>query len=266
MSETTSARRPLGAPEHLLWASRAEAAGLAAHFDWSVFPCAPDKSPACHWPSWVTPYPSDVEARWPQKGAAVGVACKPSGLVVVDHDDDSPSDWPTTGTYARLSINRARPHEFFLQRADRPPLRCGKLTFGDVKGDGADGGYVVLSDRPDNGQPIIPVPDESYDAISRYSVGSGVLPAFSRASVDGDVRSLIAQAPDFDATATASAAFVRQHLERFERRQYPGNRHDEMRSAVAAAFIEGHAGLLDLGLAYDELRASWQTLKADEPG
>lgn len=259
--------RPTDAPEHLLWFSPAQAAGLVSALGWWIFPCGVDKRPACDWPRWPTPYASDVEERWPTAGAAVGVACKPSGLVVIDHDNDAPADWPKMGTHTRLSVNRARPHEFYEQRADRPPIGCPRLTFGDVKGSGAEGGYVVLSDHSDNGQPVIPVPDEIYEAIERHRVGStSSAGARSRACVGRDLASLIADVPECTASETASRAFVNQHVDRFERHQSPGNRHNEMRSAVAAAFIEAHAGLLDLRVAHGELRASWEALKGEERG
>jgi hypothetical protein len=93
---------------------------LAAVTGWWVFPCGVDRRPACDWPRWASADPAYVEKYWPRCGAAVGVACGLSGLVVVDWDR-VPEDWPSFRTYERLSVTKAMPHQYFSQRATGTP-------------------------------------------------------------------------------------------------------------------------------------------------
>lgn len=79
----------------------------ATHCNWSVFPCderskephslgaAPDGKPyRLRWGTFATTVPNRLGAwrrRWPH--ANIGLACKPSGLVVVDVDPKGLSHW-----------------------------------------------------------------------------------------------------------------------------------------------------------------------------
>jgi hypothetical protein len=77
--------------------SRAHTAREAARRGWAVFPCRPgDKRPAV--PDWERKACSDPEAvarYWPSPEHNIGVACGPSGLVVLDLDCHGtlPEDW-----------------------------------------------------------------------------------------------------------------------------------------------------------------------------
>ncbi len=74
----------------------AAAAVTAAERGWHVFPCRPgDKRPMVdRWEQRACADPERVAAHWPA-AANVGVACGPSGLLVVDLDShrDLPPDW-----------------------------------------------------------------------------------------------------------------------------------------------------------------------------
>jgi hypothetical protein len=261
--------KPSAAPEHMLWASPAQAAAIAVVTGWWVFPCRWDKEPACHWPSWATCDGAEVEAAWPEEGAAVGIACKPSELVVIDWDSDPGSIWPRPVTMERLSSGRHMPHQFFEQRADRDPIGNPVLDFGEVKGaGGTDGGYVVLSDLPDNGQAAVPCPDEIYDAIEmRLKSGSIVaVGGARRVTVHGPVRELLADQMTYDGSPGTSTSFSAQHVRRWREREGPGDRHNQMLSVVESAFIEGMAGDLDLCEVYDALYDEWSALKPGEEG
>lgn len=85
-----------------------EAAGVcggpavpAARRGWSVFPCRPgDKRPAVNrWEQRATAHPERVGRYWPSDRHNIGVACGPSGLVVVDLDahGELPGDWHLPG-------------------------------------------------------------------------------------------------------------------------------------------------------------------------
>ena len=73
---------------------------LASH-GWSVFPCRPDdKRPAVdRWEQRATADPERVGRYWPSDRHNIGVACGPSGLVVVDLDahGELPADWHLPG-------------------------------------------------------------------------------------------------------------------------------------------------------------------------
>jgi hypothetical protein len=259
--------KPSAAPEHMLWASPADAAAVALTTGWWVFPCRWDKEPACHWPSWATCDTTWIEEMWPREGAAVGIACKPSGLVVIDWDRSPGPVWPRPVTLERLSCGRHLPHQIFEQRSDREWIGNPVLDFGEVKGaGGTDGGYVVLSDLPDNGQAAVPCPDEIYDAIE-MRLKSGVIGAgvsTPRAAVHGPLRELLSDANVF--TGSTSTTFVTQHVKRWREREGPGDRHVQMLRIVESAFIEGMAGDLDLTEAYDALYDEWSALKPGEDG
>jgi hypothetical protein len=72
------------------------AAISAAERGWAVFPCRRgDKRPAVgRWEQRACSDPGRVASHWPD-GANVGIACGPSGLVVIDLDchGELPADW-----------------------------------------------------------------------------------------------------------------------------------------------------------------------------
>ncbi len=83
-------------------------------------------------------------------------------------------------------------HEFWLQPIDHPPLGCGPLTFGDLKG---IGGLAFLSDRPDNEAEPYPMPLEVVAAIRRHhkhGIRTAGPTTYTRKCITGDVRTLLA--------------------------------------------------------------------------
>ena len=79
------------------------AAVEAARRGWAVFPCRPgDKRPAVpDWEHRACADPERVGRYWPSGQHNVGIACGPSGLVVVDLDTHSPlpDDWRLPGVH-----------------------------------------------------------------------------------------------------------------------------------------------------------------------
>jgi hypothetical protein len=77
------------------------AAAEAAQRGWHVFPCLPgDKRPAVDkWERRACADPETVARCWPSPKHNVGVACGPSGLVVIDLDTHGalPGDWQLPG-------------------------------------------------------------------------------------------------------------------------------------------------------------------------
>ena len=78
-----------------------DAAVAAARRGWYVFPCRPgDKRPAVdRWEHRACHDPEIVARHWPSPDHNVGLACGPSGLVVLDLDThgELPADWQLPG-------------------------------------------------------------------------------------------------------------------------------------------------------------------------
>jgi hypothetical protein len=72
------------------------AALAAADRGWHVFPLIPnDKLPAVkHWEARATTDPARITRCWSTGPYGVGIACGPSGLVVVDLDQPKPDQTP----------------------------------------------------------------------------------------------------------------------------------------------------------------------------
>ena len=105
------------------------AAALAyAARGWAVFPLAPGlKRPAvADWERWATCDPDRLTAYWSSRPAAgVGIACGPSGLVVLD------LDVPKTSPAGPPASTRTGAHRFLdlCERAGQPvPLTCVART------------------------------------------------------------------------------------------------------------------------------------------
>lgn len=80
--------------------SLSEHAAALARRGWHVFPCRPgDKRPSVRdWEHRACPDPERVARYWPG-GANAGIACGPSGLVVIDLDchGELPAEWRLPG-------------------------------------------------------------------------------------------------------------------------------------------------------------------------
>jgi hypothetical protein len=97
----------------LLRSELVRSALAAAALGWHVFPCAPGaKRPALrgNWQELATTSPEQIRAWWRRAPYNIGIACGPSGLVVIDLDrprgpagDDDPDDPDDTGTLFPLS-------------------------------------------------------------------------------------------------------------------------------------------------------------------
>lgn len=130
-----------------------------------IFPVTPfDKKPhpdVSSWASWATCSTRDIRRNWPEDGANIGIACKLSGLLVVDPDrhahdgvkawtmlceeHEADGDWPDTYTV------RTPTNGYHLVFANPDPERYGNsrgsLPEGiDVRGGGEkEGGYVLAA-------------------------------------------------------------------------------------------------------------------------
>src|SRR5262245_30610328 len=72
----------------------------AADLGWHVFPCAPgSKRPALkdNWQGLATTDPGRIRSWWARQGYNIGIACGPSGLVVIDLDTNAARDAPGSG-------------------------------------------------------------------------------------------------------------------------------------------------------------------------
>ena len=129
-----------------LWSALA-----AADLGWHVFPCAPGaKRPALreNWQDLATTDADRVRSWWARQPYNVGIACGPSGLVVIDldvaHDGQSGAGRPRLGRRRpasgcagpTASATRAAPTRSTRRRAEptctspRPRRRCGTRPGG----------------------------------------------------------------------------------------------------------------------------------------
>jgi hypothetical protein len=72
----------------------------AADLGWHVFPCAPgSKRPALkdNWQDLATTDPDRIRSWWARQAYNIGIACGPSGLVVIDLDMNTARDAPGGG-------------------------------------------------------------------------------------------------------------------------------------------------------------------------
>jgi hypothetical protein len=152
------------------------AAVNAARRGWAVFPCRPgDKRPAVlDWEHRACREPDRVARYWPSRSHNVGIACGPSGLVVVDLDtipDDAPGQVETIAPYgaARLaelcsqsgqewpgtltvSTPRGGWHLYF-RAGPGPEIRNSASKIAPKVDVRAAGGYVIGAGSVVNGRP-----------------------------------------------------------------------------------------------------------------
>jgi hypothetical protein len=142
----------------------------AADLGWHVFPCAPgSKRPALkdNWQDLATTDPDRIRAWWGCEAYNIGIACGPSGLVVIDLDLDTARDasrvaegpgTPASGAVSLDLLCRAHGqrypggtytvdtpsggcHLYFT--APATPVRNSAGRAGPLIDVRADGGYVV---------------------------------------------------------------------------------------------------------------------------
>lgn len=112
------------------------------------------------WSEWATCNPREIRRNWPEGGANVIVACKLSGLLIIDpdrHEHDGVAaftrlckehepdgDWPDTHTVQTPTDGL---HFYFTNPGGRYGNGRGALPKGiDVRGGGTnDGGYVLAA-------------------------------------------------------------------------------------------------------------------------
>lgn len=122
---------------------------------WYVFPCAGKNPRIKDWPNKASVDEKTVKTwweRWPDSN--VGVACGPSGLWVIDVDDDDGRAWVAQADLpATLSVRTGSGGEhYYFQRGDHLLGNTAKRVPGiDTRG---DGGFVVVppSIHPETGQ------------------------------------------------------------------------------------------------------------------
>ena len=162
-----------------LWSALA-----AADLGWHVFPCAPGaKRPALrgNWQDLATTDADRIRSWWARQPYNVGIACGPSGLVVIDldvaHEGRAELDGPVSGADALERLCRASAqrypggtytvdtpsggtHLYFT--APATPVRNSAGRLGPLIDVRADGGYVIG--------------DGSRIGGRAYAARSGVLP------------------------------------------------------------------------------------------
>ena len=137
----------------------------AAGLGWYVFPCAPDsKRPALrqNWQDLAAADPDRIRSWWARRPYNIGIACGPSGLVVVDldiaRDAAAGLDGPASGANSLERLCRVHgrrypagtytvdtpsggTHLYFT--APRTPVRNSAGRLGPLIDVRADGGYVI---------------------------------------------------------------------------------------------------------------------------
>ena len=143
---------------------------------WHVFPCIPGgKRPALrgNWQDLATTDPDRVRAWWARTTYNIGVACGPSGLVVIDLDAphnrqpaDSPAAESGTDALAALCRQHGQPYPLPTYAVDTPSggchlyyaaphdrIRNSASRLGPLIDVRADGGYVIGKDSRVGGHP-----------------------------------------------------------------------------------------------------------------
>jgi Bifunctional DNA primase/polymerase, N-terminal len=156
----TDALAPVIPDLPLLWSALS-----LAERGWHVFPCVPGgKRPALrgNWQAHATTEPARIRAWWSQAAYNIGIACGPSGLVVIDldiHHGEQPGD-PTAATGANvltgLCEQHGQPYPLPTYAVDTPSggthlyyaapdgrVRNSAGRLGLLIDVRADGGYVI---------------------------------------------------------------------------------------------------------------------------
>lgn len=168
------------------------AALRAANRDWRVFPLRPgDKRPAIqHWEERATTDIARIRACWDSAPYNIGIACGPSGLLVVDLDlpesrnqgtDDDPADSGRTalarlaatagcrypsGTYT-VTTRTGGTHLYFAQPPDQV-LRNTAGRLGPLIDTRGHGGYVVAAGSVVTGRAYTTTNDHAVSALPAW--------------------------------------------------------------------------------------------------
>ncbi|RZU48865.1 bifunctional DNA primase/polymerase-like protein [Krasilnikovia cinnamomea] len=156
------------------------ALGLADR-GWHVFPLRPDdKRPAVRdWETRATTDPDRIRRCWTAGPYGIGIACGPSGLVVIDLDTPKPDqtpppEWTAPGIHSGADVlavlceragqpypgdtytvttGRGGTHFYFTHPTDGLDLRNTAGTLGWLIDTRAHGGYVVAAGSTASGRP-----------------------------------------------------------------------------------------------------------------
>ncbi|MCU1670514.1 MAG: hypothetical protein JWP40_3441 [Blastococcus sp.] len=138
---------------------------------WAVFPCRPgDKRPAVpEWEQRACSDPAPVGRYWPSPRHNIGVACGPSGLVVIDldtaaHGGELPQEWRIPGVNEGADVlavlverlGQKWPHTYmvrtpsggthlYYQGSEGREIRNSASKIGPMIDVRAAGGYVVAA-------------------------------------------------------------------------------------------------------------------------
>jgi hypothetical protein len=147
-----------------IWRARAEWSARRRWFVFLVRGMTAPASPKAPLPGLIWPRAATTDAtairRWPSRYTAYGIACKRSGLVVIDLDvakdgsggrgetafkalcEDYGAEWPVTYTVATPSGGK---HLYFRADPERPVGNGDSMLppLVNVRGCRGDGGYVV---------------------------------------------------------------------------------------------------------------------------
>lgn len=102
-----------------------------------VFPLKPgDKRPALHadWESRATTDPARIERCWSAGAFNIGVACGPSGLLVVDLDTRKPETKPPAAPFDAPGVNDGADALAVLAEAHAEPFPCETYTVATGRG------------------------------------------------------------------------------------------------------------------------------------
>jgi hypothetical protein len=220
----------------------ARSALAAAVRGWHVFPCVPGgKRPALrgNWQDLATTSPDQVRDWWARAPYNIGIACGPSGLVVIDLDlPDEPAEDDEVEGGALFPLSGAdRLSRLARQRGERYPAG----TYVVDTPSGADGGYVVGAGSRIGGQEYAarsagrpPAPLPSW---------LGQLVAQSRAADVPDVPAQRLPVADRAQGRAYAMAALRAQTERVASAR-PGTRNDTLNRAAFSLGQLVAAGLL----------------------
>ena len=275
---------------------------------WYLFPAdAADKRPRTpSWQSYAATGRVDVESLWNRFGvynedgslapSAVGVACDPSGIFVIDEDREwrsdemSPStDWAewavaldSCNSLILSSSNRGRPHYYFRQPSDGNGRVAERVWHG---GEVKSKGYVILSAGAPLYQPsaaggglwtpadVAEAIPPLVDLIGRRRVfDTDDTGSYSHRVTKGEFSEWLDQEPGehFGGRLIGEeyeASFITQLVDKFRKSVGSGaSRRAACLNIIHMAIIESYQGLYSLQAAYDAVSDTYEELRTYGPG